>query len=69
MTYETLAVSRADAALVAMLNRPDRRNAIGFGMMQELIAVAEACGADASLAASTLKNRSGTVTLSVNSIP
>jgi enoyl-CoA hydratase/carnithine racemase len=49
MTYETLAVSRADAAMVATLNRPDRRNAIGLRMMQELVAVAEACAGDADV--------------------
>jgi enoyl-CoA hydratase/carnithine racemase len=49
MTYETLAVSRTDAAMIATLNRPDRRNAIGFTMMQELVAVAEACAADADV--------------------
>lgn len=49
MGYETLAVSRADAAQVVTLNRPDRRNAINSRMMEELIAVAQASGGDAGI--------------------
>ena len=48
-TYETLAVGRADAAMIATLNRPDRRNAISLRMMEDLIAVAEACASDADV--------------------
>jgi enoyl-CoA hydratase/carnithine racemase len=51
MSYDTLAVNRADAALVVTLNRPDRRNAINARMMEELIAVTAAAGEDRSIRA------------------
>jgi enoyl-CoA hydratase/carnithine racemase len=49
MNYETLTVSRSDAALVATLNRPAQRNAINLRMMEELIAVTQESERDASI--------------------
>jgi enoyl-CoA hydratase/carnithine racemase len=51
MNYETLAVGRADAALVVTLNRPERRNAINSKMMEELIAVARSGESDGEVRA------------------
>lgn len=49
MSYETLAVARADTAQVVTLHKPDRRNAISSRMMEELIAVTQASDCDADI--------------------
>jgi enoyl-CoA hydratase/carnithine racemase len=46
MNYETLSVSREDAAAVVTLNRPERRNALSIGMARDLIACLDEIGRD-----------------------
>lgn len=46
-SYETLRVERDGPALIATLNRPDRRNAVSLEMMDEIIAICRAAEDDA----------------------
>ncbi|WP_227429447.1 crotonase/enoyl-CoA hydratase family protein [Psychrobacter sp. I-STPA6b] len=40
-SYQTLALQQSDAVLTVTLNRPDKKNAMSFTMVDELIAVAK----------------------------
>ena len=46
MNYESLSVTREDAAAVVTLNRPERRNALSLGLMRELIACLDEISGD-----------------------
>lgn len=50
-TYQTIALSEADDILTVTLNRPQKKNAMSFQMMTELIGVAKALKKDRSLRA------------------
>jgi enoyl-CoA hydratase/carnithine racemase len=49
LTPRHLLVEEADAIAAVTLNRPERRNALSLEVMQELIAVCEAIGADRAI--------------------
>jgi enoyl-CoA hydratase/carnithine racemase len=54
MSFEHVKVERRDEAAIVTLNRPQRRNALSLGMMQELIVVLDEIAADTSARAVVL---------------
>jgi enoyl-CoA hydratase/carnithine racemase len=60
MPYETLLEARDGGTAIVTLNRPQRRNALSLGLMQELLECLDAIGRDASVRAVIL-NAAGPV--------
>ena len=58
--YETLQVSITDNILTVTLNRPHKKNAMSFQMINELIAVANRISADKTIRAVILNGAEGT---------
>jgi enoyl-CoA hydratase/carnithine racemase len=54
MTTDAILLERRDEIAILTLNRPERRNAIGLEVLQELIARMESCEADAGCRAVVL---------------
>ena len=59
-TYETLQISTTDNILTVTLNRPHKKNAMSFKVVNELIAVADRISKDKNIRAVILNGAAGT---------